>query len=184
MKKLFFTLTALVLTGTALFAQTFKLETFTDAKDGGTSTMAVKETTETIDGKPCTVWVFSGNPTKAVKYPYVGCRIYPDEAALAQYRNAKGVSFMCSLGTGGSGSYRLAAVTPGGGGNDYKSSFKVNKKAGAVKLEYGKMAQDKDGGEKKSFDRSAIQYLEVQFATMNLAAKPVEFKIWDLKPLN
>jgi hypothetical protein len=34
MKKLFFVLTALVLTGRVLFAQTFKLETFIDAKDG------------------------------------------------------------------------------------------------------------------------------------------------------
>jgi hypothetical protein len=44
---------------------------------------------------------------------------------------------MCSLQTGGRGSCRLAAVSPGGG-NDYKSSFDVKKKAGAVKLEYRK----------------------------------------------
>jgi hypothetical protein len=49
----------------------------------------VKEMTETIGGKTCTVWTFSGNPTKTVTYPYVWCKFYPDDETLPLYRQAR-----------------------------------------------------------------------------------------------
>ena len=181
MKKRIIVMAALVLIGSALFAQTFRLETYNNSNSGGDSSIEVKETTETINGKAVTVWVFSGKLTRSVRFPFAGCKIIPDAATLALFRNAKGVSFMSS---GDGRKYRVKVITPGGGGNNYGDSFTAAKGNGKeVKLEYGKMKQDPYWGEKKDFIAGGITELEVQFAN-NAPVDRFEFRIWDFKPLN
>jgi hypothetical protein len=176
-KKRFLALTVLVLMGTALFGQTFKLEIY---DDGNGSSISVKETTETINGKPTAVWVFAGTLAKA-KYPYAGCKIIPDAATLSQFRNAKGVGFMAS---GDGRKYRVKVVTPGGEGNHHEEQFTAAKGNGKeIKAEFGKMKQQPFWGEKKNLVPGGIEEFEFQFAS-NGAVDHFEFKVWGFKPLN
>ncbi len=168
------------LAASSLSAQMFtdsKLwSTYTDQKNGGSSTITLKAQNEDLQGKPVFVVSAEGQVTTKYTYGFTGIILTPTRKELKEIQNSGGLRLMI-IGDGQS--YRFRAETSDIKDYDFYG-YVINTQAGqpiTVNIPFSSLTQE-SWGVKVPFNPDHITQLSIQ--TVGQPLDSYKFKIYDI----
>lgn len=163
--------------GAQSFTDPTKWNAFTDAVNGGSSTINLTNASEKIDGQEYLVFSASGTVTTKFQYGLVGIAVTPDKATLEILMTSKGISFK----TKGDGKkYRVKVETSDITDFDmYGYTFVApTDNAKEFTIKFSDLTQE-GWGAKKKFNPAKIT--QISFQTIGQPIPSFSIKLFDLK---